>query len=131
RAEANRRLANLYETLFDHERAIGAWERVLTSPLRVHALDALENLLQQTGAEEGLARILDMRAQGEPDADKARAVALRAAELRASRQSNTADTLAVWRHFLEMYGPSREVHARILPMLESEKRFPELAQVLK
>src|SRR5262249_9208388 len=75
RAQANERLANLYEMLFDHERAIGAWERVLTSPLRAHALDALENLLQQTGAEEGLARILDLRAQDEPDARKARDIA--------------------------------------------------------
>jgi len=132
RWSAAERLARLYQTaLGDPARAAAAWRALLPSPIRAQALDELEKLCEATGADGDLAGILDLRAQEEPDRDKSRALAFRAADLRARRANPPAASIPIWREFLNGYGPSREVHARIIPLLEQEENFGELVKVLK
>lgn len=131
RAGAAERLAKLREeTLGDAQGAIAAYRKLIGSPLESEALPALERLYEATGDEVSLADVLERRAALETDSAAARDLAFRAADLRAARSTDMGAVLDGWRRFLQTYGPSREIHARILPLLERESRWDELAQTL-
>ncbi|HEX9298044.1 MAG TPA: hypothetical protein VF881_19525, partial [Polyangiaceae bacterium] len=132
RLAASSRLARLYqEQLSDPANAIVTWRTLITSPLRGEALDALERLYESRGLYRDVAGILELRAQDESDPVKARQLAFRAAEMRTSRLKSPGAAVNVWREFLRQYGPSREAHAHIIPLLEYEQTWVELAEVLK
>lgn len=131
RAKVAYRLAHLYEMQLNNiTGAIGAYRKLIGTSLETDALPVLERLYESTGDEVSLADVLERRALHEKDGDAARQLAFRAADLRAARSSDLGAVLDGWRRFLETYGPSREIHARILPLLERERRFEELAKTL-
>jgi len=125
------RMARLAEDeLRDQARAIAAWRWLLGSPLHERALEALERLYTATESFPELVEILETRSELATDAALARSLALRAAELRTDHTKGRARTIGAWIEFLADYGPSREVHARIIPLLEEEKAWDKLAAIL-
>ncbi len=131
RAQVAFRLAKLYETQLNNTTgAIGAYRKLIGTSLETQALPVLERLFEAAGDEVSLADILERRALHDTDAESARLLAFRAADLRAARSSDLGAVLDGWRRFLETYGPSREIHARIIPLLGREQRFEELAKTL-
>ncbi|WP_437631564.1 tetratricopeptide repeat protein [Sorangium sp. So ce854] len=133
REAAAERLARLYEEeLGDIQGAIAAYRKLAEagSSREPRALAALERLYDATGAHEGLAWVLERRAEAEPDRRAARVLAFRAAELR-SRLPDLPAAVAAWRRFLAAFGPSREAHARLIPLLEQERRWAELEALLE
>ncbi|WP_437672028.1 hypothetical protein [Sorangium sp. So ce131] len=133
REAAAERLARLYEEeLNDPAGAIAAYRRLAEagSSREPQALAALERLYEAAGPEEGLAWVLERRAEAEPDRRAARALALRAAELRA-RLPDAPAAIAAFRRYLAAFGPSREAHARLAPLLEQERRWAELEALLE
>ncbi|HRI64692.1 MAG TPA: tetratricopeptide repeat protein, partial [Polyangium sp.] len=131
RAQTAYRLAQLYETqIHNTTGAIGAYRKLIGTSLETDALPVLERLYESTGDEVSLADVLERRALHEKDPEAAKQLAFRAADLRAARSSDLGAVLDGWRRFLETYGPSRDIHARILPLLEREGRFEELAKTL-
>ena len=128
---ATERLALLHQHLQDPQRAVAAWKELIGSPLSGRALDALEALYQSTGDDEQLAAILELRSVGSGDEKEARTLATRAAQLRAGRAGDVRAALGIWRDLLQTHGPSREGHAHLLPLLEKEGSFAELADVLQ
>ena len=126
------RLAYLYQDrLNDPQRAVVAWKELIGSPMSGRALDALETLYHSTGDDEQLAAILELRSVGSSDEKEARALATRAAQLRAGKAADARAALAIWRELAQTHGPTREVHAHLFPLLEKEGAFAELADVLR
>ncbi|AUX46360.1 hypothetical protein SOCE26_078660 [Sorangium cellulosum] len=133
REAAAERLARLYEEeLNDPAGAIAAYRRLAEagSSREPQALAALERLYEATGPQEGLAWVLERRAEAEPDRRAARQLAFRAAELRA-RLPDAPAAIASFRRYLAAFGPSREAHARLAPLLEQERRWAELEALLE
>ncbi|XYH95325.1 tetratricopeptide repeat protein [Sorangium sp. So ce1128] len=133
REAAAERLARLYEEeLGDTAGAIAAYRRLAEagSSREPRALAALERLYEATAAHEGLAWVLERRAEAEPDRRAARELAFRAAELR-TRLADLPAAVAAWRRYLAAFGPSREAHARLIPLLEQERRWAELESLLE
>ncbi|AUX25403.1 hypothetical protein SOCEGT47_059480 [Sorangium cellulosum] len=133
REEAAERLARLYEDeLGDTAGAIAAYRRLAEagSSREAAALAALERLYEAADAHEGLAWVLERRAEAEPDRRAARELAFRAAELR-TRLPDAPAAVAAWRRFIAAFGASREAHARLIPLLEQERRWPELEALLE
>jgi tetratricopeptide (TPR) repeat protein len=131
RAKSAYRLAWLYQNQLNNTAgAIGAYRKLIGTSLETDALPVLERLYESTGDEVSLADVLERRALHEKDPEAAKQLAFRAADSRAARSSDLGAVLDGWRRFLETYGPSRDIHARILPLLEREGRFEELAKTL-
>ncbi|HEY3592637.1 MAG TPA: hypothetical protein VGL13_02145, partial [Polyangiaceae bacterium] len=128
---ASMRLAKLYqEELGDPAKAMAVWSTLIGTSLQGPALDALEKLYEAGGHHQELAGVLDIRARVESNPARARGLAFRAADLRTARLENLDVVLDVWREFLRTHGPLHEAHARIIPLLEQEERWPELSHVL-
>ncbi len=130
RQEAARRLARICDELGESEKAIGAYEVLIGSPWEDEALGRLEALYEAAGSEEGLVVVLERRSVRCQDPDQARELAFRAADLRSSRMQDRAKALQAWQAFLEKFGPSREAYARVIPLLEQEKRWQEVVAAL-
>jgi golgin subfamily B member 1 len=131
KAKTAYRLAWLYQNQLNNTTgAIGAYRKLIGTSLETDALPVLERLYESMGDEVSLADVLERRALHEQDPEAAKQLAFRAADLRAARSSDLGAVLDGWRRFLETYGPSRDIHARILPLLEREGRFEELAKTL-
>lgn len=130
RLTAARRLARLCDELDEHGRATAAWEVLLDSEWEDEALSRLQGLYERAGQQERLSEILERRAARTGDPEAARGLAFRAAELRAARAKDRAGALEIWTALLANHGPSREAHARILPLLEQEKRWGDVARIL-
>lgn len=133
RHAAARRLARMCEEAgaADSERAISAWRGLIESPWADEALRKLEALYEAAGDIESLVEILERRAHRMRDRDEARTLAFRAAELRSTRALGRTAALAAWRALVATYGPARDVHERMLPLLEQERQWPELAWLLE
>jgi hypothetical protein len=128
---ASLRLAKLYQDeLADAPKAMATWTTLVGTPLQTPALDALEKLYESHGLHRELANILELRSKSESNPSRARALAFRGADLRTSRLENLDVVLEVWRDFLRAHGPWHEAHAKIIPLLEQEERWTELAEVL-
>lgn len=132
RQAAARRLARLCEgPVRDEARAIVGYKALLGSPWTDEALGRLEALYEKRDDQEGLADVYAHRAERCSDADEARALALKAAELRVNRARNRAAALSAWKELRKKYGGSHDVHEKMLPLLEQEKDWSELASVLE
>ncbi|WP_394833567.1 tetratricopeptide repeat protein [Pendulispora rubella] len=132
--------------LEDPSRAIGAWRRLLeietsNSPARERALEALERLYLDAGEVTDLAFVMGERAVYASPRE-ARSLLMRAAEaLTAVAASSTgtgpqtteanARAIAAWRRLIERFGPSRDVYATFIPLLEEIGDWAELAQALE
>jgi tetratricopeptide (TPR) repeat protein len=131
RIEATLRLAGLYEVeLRDAVGAIGAYRRLLGTREEGPALEALERLLEGSGAYTELCEVLDLRAAKAIDRASARDIAFRAAEIRTTKLPSRAAALDAWKAWIEAYGASREALARLIPLLETERRWEDLAAAL-
>ncbi|HEY6559367.1 MAG TPA: tetratricopeptide repeat protein [Polyangiaceae bacterium] len=132
RQAAARRLARLCESeLEDPARAVIAHRALIGSPWTDEALRKLEALYHDLGDQDGLAEILALRAERTRDPEEARELMFRSAELRSANRRDRGQALEAWLHFVGKYGPSREAHARLIPLLEQHQRFEELAQLLE
>src|SRR5215471_1612108 len=126
------RLAKLYqEVLSDAASAVRTWRKLLASPLETQALDALEKLYEAVGQLRELADILDLRAKKETNPARARALAFRATDLRSARLKSREVAIEAWQQFLRTHGPFHDAHVRLLPLLEKEEKWAELAEVLR
>ncbi|HEY8076262.1 MAG TPA: tetratricopeptide repeat protein, partial [Labilithrix sp.] len=127
---ANERVAELAAESGDVDRAIAAWRRLVDSPARDRALEALEPLYEQRGEWIDLSFILEQRARDMVDRDAARELSFRAAEILTTKAKDAGSASEAWRQMVENYGPSREIYAQWIPILEAQRQWPELAEAL-
>ena len=131
RHDAARRLAELSEKYkLGTAYAIVAWRALVDSPDGPQALSRLEQLCEGTGDQTMLAEVLELQARRAPDRERARALDLRSAEIKTQVAEPTV-ALQAWRSFVDRYGPSRDVHARMARLLERSGQWEELALVLE
>jgi tetratricopeptide (TPR) repeat protein len=130
RQEADERLARLAAKLGDKARAMAAYERLLATSARGEAMTALAALYEGGSDPEKHARLLEEQAKDTPDPHEARARMIRAAEMRATAGSDAAAAIASCRAIVDRFGPARDVLALLAPLLESQRRWPDLAQAL-
>jgi len=132
RQTANEELAELAQTtLRDAARAIVAWRRLVETPARRRALDALEPLYTATGNAVDLAFVLEERAKDEPDEGAARALAFRAAEVLTTKSADRAAASDAWARFSARFGADRDALASWIPLLEAEGDWARLSMALE
>jgi tetratricopeptide (TPR) repeat protein len=131
RIAATLRLASLYEIdLRDAVGAIGAYRKLLGTREEPEALAALERLLEGSGAYVELCEVLDLRAGKALDRASAREISFRAAEIRSTKLPERAAALEAWKAWIEAHGATREALSRLIPLLETERRWEDLAAAL-
>jgi tetratricopeptide (TPR) repeat protein len=130
RREVDERLSELAALLKDSARAIAANERLLSTPARAKALAALAPLYEASGAPDKLARLLEERAKDTADAAEARAMLVRAAEVRTRDAGDAPGAIATYEALVARFGWSRDVVVALVPLLESERRWEALAGAL-
>ncbi|MFO0588788.1 MAG: tetratricopeptide repeat protein [Polyangiaceae bacterium] len=130
RGRAAAELGQLYETdLRDPAGAIDAWRKVLGTSREDEALGALARLYEVTGARKELAQVLERRADSSAGPDVRRAALLQVAELRAALGDRGAAIEAL-RKVVSVFGPGRDATQRLVPLLEQERRWEDLASAL-
>jgi tetratricopeptide (TPR) repeat protein len=131
RLEAAARLAHVCEDeLDDAAGAVAAYRLLLGTPLEGEALTAMERHFTRSGGRDDLAEVLERRATLENDPAAARALSFRAVEMRTEQLADRGAALAAWQAHLAAHGSSREALARVMPLLEHERRWEELAAAL-
>ncbi len=130
RQAADERLAELATEVGDGARAIGAYERLLSTSARARALAALAPLYQVAGDPEKHARLLEEQAKDTLDPDEARERMMRAAHVRTGQTGNGAAAVASCRAIIDRFGPARDVLALLIPLLETQRRWEELGRAL-
>ena len=132
RQAANEELAALAQTtLRDAARAVAAWRRLVDTPARARALDALEPLYTATGNAVDLAFVLEERAKDEPDESVARALAFRAAEVLTAKAGERPRASDAWARFSARFGADRDALAAWIPILEQEGDWSRLSMALE
>jgi len=132
RQNAARKLARLVEKQpGESARAAVAWRALIGSAWNAEALDRLEAIYRETGDEEGLADVLGLRAEAATDPETARTLAFQAATMRSARPRDRAAAIEAWRVLAERYGQSPAIDEQLLPLLEAEGRFADVAAVLE
>lgn len=114
----------------DPARAVLAYRALIGSPWTEEALDRLEILFRGAGDDIGLSDVVAARAQRAEDPEEARSLAAQALELRMAATTDPAAKVEACRSFSQTFGESREVNARLVPLLEQLGRFEELVEVL-
>jgi tetratricopeptide (TPR) repeat protein len=128
---ANERIAEICTNdLGDVERAISAWRRLVESPARARALEALEPLYAGREQWLDLSFVLEERAKDTPDRDEARSLSYRAAEVLTTKAKDIGSASEAWRLMIASYGPARDIYAQYVPLLEQQRMWPELAEAL-
>jgi len=117
--------------LGDTRRAITAYERLLATASRAKALEALAPLYEASGDPASLARLLEERAKDTSDATAARELMMRAAAVRAEGGKDPAAAIASCRAVVERFGPARDALSLLVPLLDAQRRWAELAQALE
>jgi tetratricopeptide (TPR) repeat protein len=130
RREADERLAEQAAKLPDMPRAIAAYERLLETSGRARALEALEPLYKASGDPAKLARLLEERARDVSEVAVARDALMRAAQIRIKETKDVSAAIATCRTIVDRFGPAPDVLAMLVPMLEAEGRWKELADAL-
>ena len=129
RQQAAEQLAELASgALGDPARAVSAYRGLLETPARAKALDALEPLLASLGDAIGLAEILRAKADDAATPEEKRSLLMRAAEQLTEASGNHEAASAAWRAIVAEFGPTKEVLAKWIPLLELERDFTTLAQ---
>ena len=131
RQHANERIAEICTNeLADVDRAIGAWRRLVESPARARALEALEPLYEQREEWFDLSFVLEQRAKDTLDPDDARALSYRAAEVLTTKAKDIGSASEAWRHLIATHGPGRDAYEQWIPLLEHQRLWPDLAEAL-
>lgn len=127
-----RKLAKLAEgELNDPAKAISAYRALIDSPWADDALKKLSGLFEEAGDFEGLIDVTERRAARAKEPGEGRHLTYRAAELRTTKGRDKLEALAAWRAYLARFGAARDAHAQMIPLLEQEKQWKELAWVLE
>ncbi|MEO8797064.1 MAG: hypothetical protein ABI551_04195, partial [Polyangiaceae bacterium] len=129
--QLNERLAEEATAAHDFAKAAEAWRRVLDTSSRAKALAALETIYVDGSNVEDLAFVLEERAKDAPPAE-ARALLTKAATAltEAGGAKNADRALEAWRKILDAFGASREVYAKLVPLLEARAQWADLAPAL-
>ncbi len=130
RARVDEELADLATKLKDMPRAIAAYERLLSTPARSRALEALAPLYEASGDPDKHARLLEERAADSTDTAQARELSMRAAEVRARETKDATAAIAACRAVVDRFGAARDVLALVMPQLEAQRLWSELAEAL-
>ncbi len=133
RQAADERLAGLAMQDGNVPRAVAAYERLLSTSARPRALAALGSLYQAGDDPEKHAWLLEEQAKDTKDPLEARDRMMRAAEARALASAASGDpaaAVASCRAVIDWFGPARDVHALLLPLLETQRKWPELGRAL-
>lgn len=132
RHRAARQLVELFEgELNDPARALPAWHALMDSAWSAEAIAKLEAAYRESHDDLGLADVMDRKAELTNDPGEAGTLSFQAAELRAASFGDRAAVIDVWRSYVERHGPSEEAYARLLGLLEQEKRWEEYCAVLE
>jgi tetratricopeptide (TPR) repeat protein len=130
RMRVDEELAELAARLKEMPRAIAAYERLLTTPARSRALEALAPLYEASGDPEKHAWLLEQRAADATDPGRARELLMHAAEVRTRETKDAARAIATCRTIIERFGPARDVLSLAMPLLESQRLWADLAEAL-
>ncbi|HRG95079.1 MAG TPA: tetratricopeptide repeat protein [Polyangiaceae bacterium] len=130
RRSANEQLAELAASRGDDARAIVAYTRLTEGPSRAHALAQLEVLHERCQNVAELAQVLLEREKETSSRAEARQLAFRAAEILTQQGGDVAKAAAAWRGIAERYGATRNVHLAWIPLLEAQRDWASLAEVL-
>jgi tetratricopeptide (TPR) repeat protein len=132
RHAADERIAELCtSTLRDVDRAITAWRRLVESPARTRALEALLPLYERKAQWLDMAYVLEQLASDTSDRERARAFSFRASEVLTTKGKDSARASDAWRAFVETFGPARDAYAHWIPLLEEQRAWTELIEVLE
>jgi tetratricopeptide (TPR) repeat protein len=131
RRQVDERLAEVATNLKEVPRAIAAYERLLSTTSRTLALAALAPLYEKSGDPEKHARLLEEQAKDATDHARAREMMMRAAEVRATATKDAAAAIATCRAIVDRFGPARDVLSMLVPLLEAQRQWPELARALE
>ncbi len=130
RAAAWTQLAALAELdLADPEAAIAALRNVMEIAPSHEARDGLERLYETTERHAELADLLEGKATSLGTSPEARELWLHVARLREAA-GDRPSAIGTLREIVTAFGPARDVHALLLPMLEQSKQIPELLETL-
>jgi Tfp pilus assembly protein PilF len=130
RQVVDERLAELATEAGDGPRAMGAYERLLSTSARARALAALAPLYQAGGDPEKHALLLEEQAKDTQDPGEARERMMRAAEVRAGATRDAGAAIASCRAVIDRFGPARDVLALLVPLLEAQRQWQELGRAL-
>jgi len=130
RRAANEKLAEIAASRGDDARAIVAFTRLLDSASRATALAELELLHERGGNHTQLAEVLLEREKEAQTRGEARQLAFRAAEILTNLTSDVARAAAAWKGIADRYGATRNVHLAWIPLLEAQRDWAGLADVL-
>ncbi|MCL2447549.1 MAG: tetratricopeptide repeat protein, partial [Polyangiaceae bacterium] len=122
-------LAELAERQGDTARAVAAYERLLATGKRGKALAVLERLYEKSGNPLKLAQLLEQRASDAGGAES-RALLMKGAAVRALEAKDPAGAIATCRMVIDRFGAARDVLALLIPLLEQQRAFSELASAL-
>jgi tetratricopeptide (TPR) repeat protein len=111
RRDANLRLAAAALKNRDSARAVAAYERLLASTARPEALEALDKLYRGAAQREKYARLLSTEAEETTDAPRARALLMRAAEVRARELNDPPGAIATLKTLIGRFGPEPDAVA--------------------
>jgi golgin subfamily B member 1 len=131
RREANERLAAVATKLRDAPRAIEAYERLLATGPRPAVLEALAKLYRGSGQSDKYARVLEAQSHDADDAQKARKLMLRAAEVRAKESKDEGAAIATYRAILARFGPDGAVHAALEELCTKAGRWDDLRSLFE
>ncbi len=130
RRSANEKLAEIAVSRSDDARAIVAYTRLATGVTRVRALAELEVLHERGQHHTELAQVLLEREKEASSRGEARQLAFRAAEILTNMGTDVGRAADAWRGIAERYGATRNVHLAWIPLLEAQRDWPQLAEVL-
>jgi tetratricopeptide (TPR) repeat protein len=130
RREVDERLSELAMKLRDVPRAAAAYERLLSTSARPKALEALSALYTASRDPVKHAWLLEEQAKDAGDPAKARELWMLAAQLRARETKDGAAAIATCHAVIERFGPARDVLALIIPQLEGQRLWADLATAL-
>ena len=132
RRETIGRAAVLSASLGQDDRAIGLWERRLTSDEGdAEALDGLVDLLDRTGKKARLAEVLALRARAATVDERRRADRVRLARLLGDDLGRPEDAIDAWRGVERDFGQADDAALALAGLLRSTERWAELAALLE
>ena len=132
RHAAARRLADLAEgELDDAARAVLAWRALEDSQWAEEALTRLAVHYERSNEPDELVRVLRARAATSADPARRLELDIRATELRTHELSDDAAKIEAWQGVIERHGAVPEAVDRLIPLLETQERILELAQLLE
>ena len=115
----------------DHDKAIGAYVRLVDVPrYRAQVLTQLEGLYEAAERWRELAEVIAGRAKDTTDAGLRRTLLYRNAELLGSRVQDARAAQEAWETLLGEFGPSRDIFAEYIPILENLRDNERLDAIL-